>query len=87
MTSTVAQSGTVAVPVTRTADSGGPVAVTDVMVTFAGHLGRAPFCKKSRQLVKTKAATANRRFKFHKSGQLFIRTHNVALTVVTMRVE
>jgi len=29
---------------------------------------------------------ANRRFEFHKSGQLFIRTHNEALTVAAMRV-
>jgi hypothetical protein len=34
MTSTLVQSGTVAVPVTTTAVSGGPLAVTDVMVTL-----------------------------------------------------
>ncbi len=29
---------------------------------------------------------ANRRFQFHKSGQLFVRTHNEAPSIVAMRV-
>src|SRR5207247_2266334 len=32
------------------------------------------------------AASANHRFKFHKRGQLFIRTHNETLSVAAMRV-
>jgi hypothetical protein len=32
------------------------------------------------------AASANRRFEFQKSGQLFIRVHNETLSVVAMRV-
>jgi hypothetical protein len=31
-------------------------------------------------------ATSNRRFEFHKSGQLFIRVHNETLSVAAMRV-
>ena len=37
-------------------------------------------------LSRHSAATPNRRFEFDKRGQLFIRTHNEALTVITMRV-
>ncbi|PYI99223.1 MAG: hypothetical protein DME98_01445 [Verrucomicrobia bacterium] len=32
------------------------------------------------------AASPNRRFEFNKSGKLFIRAHNEALTVVAMRI-
>jgi hypothetical protein len=32
------------------------------------------------------AASANRRFQFHKRGQLFIRTHNEPLSIAVMRV-
>jgi hypothetical protein len=32
-----------------------------------------------------KAATPNRRFKFNKSSQLFIRMHNETLSIVAMR--
>jgi hypothetical protein len=37
-------------------------------------------------LSRTFAASANRRFQFHKRSQLFIGVHNEALTVVAMRV-
>jgi len=33
-----------------------------------------------------KAATTNRRFEFQKRSQLFVRTHNEALTLTAMRV-
>src|SRR5260370_19714220 len=39
---------------------------------------RLPDCRRD--------CAADRRFKFHKRGQLFIRTHNEALSIVAMRV-
>ena len=41
---------------------------------------------KSHQPVSKLAANANRRFQFQKSRQLFIRTHNEAVTVAAVRV-
>jgi hypothetical protein len=49
-------------------------------------LGSPRVWKKSRQLVKTNAVSANRRFQFQKRRQLFIRTHNETLSVTVMRV-
>jgi hypothetical protein len=40
----------------------------------------------SKQASRSFAASANRRFKFHKRRQQFIRTHNETLSVVAMRV-
>jgi len=37
-------------------------------------------------LFDLRPSDSNRRFKFDKSGQLFIRTHNEALSVVAMCV-
>ena len=46
----------------------------------------AEFGKNLANLSNQFAASANRRFKFHKRSQLFIRTHNETLSVVAMRV-
>jgi len=46
-----------------------------------GEFGRNLACL-SRQL----AASANHRFEFQKRRQLFIRTHNVTLSIAAMRV-
>jgi hypothetical protein len=43
-----------------------------------------PFTWDAPRLIR---ALRNRRFKFHKSTQLFIRSHNETQTVVAMRVE
>ena len=40
----------------------------------------------SKQASRSFAANANRRFKFHKRSQLFLRAHNVTLSVAAMRV-
>jgi hypothetical protein len=37
-------------------------------------------------LSRQKSATPNRRFKFHKRRQPFIRTHNETLSVIAVRV-
>jgi hypothetical protein len=52
---------------------------------FQIYLG-AKFRKKSGQLSSQFAASANRRFKFNKSRQLFIRAHNETFSVIAMRV-
>jgi hypothetical protein len=52
---------------------------------FQIYLG-AKFRKKSGQLSSQFAASANRRFKFQKRSQLFIRVHNETLSVITMRI-
>jgi hypothetical protein len=44
------------------------------------------FAKKLATLSRQFAASASRRFQFHKRRQLFIRVHNETLTVVAMCV-
>jgi hypothetical protein len=43
------------------------------------------FRKCTEDLSRKLAASANRRFEFHKNGQLFIRTHNETLPIPAMR--
>jgi hypothetical protein len=50
------------------------------------RLSDAEFCKNRANLSNQFAATANRRFEFKKSRQLFVGAHNKALSVVTMCV-
>jgi hypothetical protein len=50
------------------------------------RLSDAEFGKNLASLSNQFAASPNHRFKFHKRGQLLIRTHNVTLSVATMCV-
>jgi hypothetical protein len=50
------------------------------------QIRRSSVWRKLRQLVKQKTASPNRRFKFQKSRQLFIGTHNETLSVAAMSI-
>jgi hypothetical protein len=45
-----------------------------------------PLARRDKLLLDLRLNGPNRRFQFRKSSQLFIRTHNEALTVAAMRV-
>jgi hypothetical protein len=49
-------------------------------------LTKVEFRKKTRRVSSQFVASANRRFEFHKRGQLCLRSHNEPLSVAAMRV-
>jgi hypothetical protein len=50
------------------------------------RLSDAEFGKNAANLSNQFAASANRRFEFHKRRQFLIRTHNEMLSIVAMRI-